>query len=262
MIMRKSLFDKILTAYLQERPLFYAFLRPQEALFYQRYLPLKSPSLDFGCGDGFFARQVLLGGKRKIDVGLDIDKRVKKQAESSGVYRQVVIYDGEKIPFADGYFYSVMANCVLEHIPYLEETMAEICRVMKKGGRMYLTVVTDQWPQNLLGGKIFGRFYRSWFNRIQRHFNLLSEHQWKQVFAGAGFEVEKSFSYFNAREQAMLEIFHYLSFYSILLKKLLGRWSLIKNLPFSWLVKIFFKIKPEIADGNHHSCLFFLLRKR
>jgi len=71
--------DYFINKYLENRPMFMAIIRSQEAMLFQKYNKLiKSKVLDFGCGEGFFAE--LIFGKDKIDVGLDLfnNKRVKE----------------------------------------------------------------------------------------------------------------------------------------------------------------------------------------
>jgi len=260
--MKDFLINRFLDSYLKKRPLFYSFLRPQEALFYQKYLPFKKPILDFGCGDGFFAGVAFGEGKEKIDMGLDVNPKVLIEAQNSGIYKRVAVYDDQKIPFSDQHFSTIVANCVLEHLPHLEKTLREINRVLKKGGVVYLTVVTDQWQKNLLGGKFLGKPYCSWFKNIQRHFNLLTRKEWKETLESAGFCVKEIIPYFTAKEQGWCEIFHYLSFPSLIFKKVLGRWAIFNNWPLSFILGLFLKRNKQInKKTDSQSCLFFSLGK-
>lgn len=88
--------------------------------------------LDFGCGNKPY-RDLF----RVTDyIGMDLQKSGHDHSgESIDVY-----YDGKKIPFANEYFDSVFASEVFEHIFNIEEILPEICRVMKKEGRLLLTV--------------------------------------------------------------------------------------------------------------------------
>ena len=84
--------------YVENRPLFMALIRPQEAmLFYKNKKIIKQPILDFGCGDGFFSKIVF--GKKVIDVGLDITNSRAKEAEKNGIYKRVTFYNGKTIPY-------------------------------------------------------------------------------------------------------------------------------------------------------------------
>jgi len=241
--MKKSSFNDFLIPYLKERQLFYAFLRPQEALLYQKYLPFKKPVLDFGCGDGFFA-SVAFEEQGKIEVGLDMDPKIKKEAEDSGIYKKVIIYNGQKVPLPDDYFSTIVSNCVLEHISNLKLTLKELNRVLKRGGRMYLTVVTDQWQKNLFFGKIFGEIYQNWFKKIQNHYNLFSQEKWEKMFQKAGYTIKREIPYMSKRDQQLCEIFHYLFLAYPLLRKVLKPSFFCPN-----------------SDGREKSLIFFVLKK-
>jgi len=130
---------KFIKTYLKNRPPFYSFIRPKELELLSRYMPYKNPILDFGCGDGFFAKTLL--ENEKIDVGTDINEKIKNEAKKSGVYKKVLFYDGKKLPLTNNRFSSVLSNCVLEHVDDLEPTLKDINRVMKKGGKFYTTVM-------------------------------------------------------------------------------------------------------------------------
>lgn len=108
--------DFFIKKYLENRPMFLAIIRSQEAMFFQKYKRfIKSKVLDFGCGDGFFAEVVF--GKGKIDIGLDLENSRAKTAEKNKIYKKVIYYDGQKIPFKDNYFQTVVSNCVFRTYP-------------------------------------------------------------------------------------------------------------------------------------------------
>jgi len=47
------------------------------------------------------------------------------------------VFDAQSIPFATGSFDCVIANHMLYHVPDLAKTFAEVCRVLRPGGRFY-----------------------------------------------------------------------------------------------------------------------------
>src|SRR3989339_1936064 len=117
--------DYFIRKYLENRPMFLAIIRSQEAVLFQKHnYVIKGKVLDFGCGDGFFTEIVF--GKGKIDVGLDLKNSRALRADENKTYKKVVYYDGKKIPFPDKYFSTVISNCVLEHIPNLKQSLSEI----------------------------------------------------------------------------------------------------------------------------------------
>jgi len=250
--------DYFIKKYLENRPLFHAFIRPQEAsLFYENQRYIKSPILDFGCGDGFFSQIVF--GKGKINIGLDLIKSRANEAEKENIYQKVVYYDEKTIPYPDDYFRTVISNCVLEHLPNLNYSLKEIHRVLKPGGYFLATVMTDRWEEHLLGSKIFGKFYKNFMRKIQQHHNLLTMKQWGNKFIKTGFKAIKSIGYFHQNLAQHNELFHYLSFPSFLSHKLFGRWVIFPKLNLSW--KSYFKKIISSNNPDSFAACFYLLWK-
>jgi len=95
--------------------------------------------LDFGCGSK--AYQNLFNVAEYI--GLDVEQSGHMHGESE----VDVYYDGKIIPFDDEYFDSCFSCEVFEHVFDLEESLAEINRVLKKGGKA-LFVVPFVWDEH------------------------------------------------------------------------------------------------------------------
>ena len=104
---------EILKKYLKFRPLFLSLIRSKEAWLFQKYLPLKPPSFDLGCGDGFFAKTTF----GKIDIGLDVTDSRIKEAEEQGVYKKLVVYNGRKIPLKSRSIKTVISKMKLHLNP-------------------------------------------------------------------------------------------------------------------------------------------------
>ncbi len=227
-----------LTEYLKNRPIFLSLARAKEAELYQQYLPLTSPVLDVGCGDGFFAKLAV----GKADVGLDMaDSRIN-EARTQQIYERLVLYDGKKMPFEDNIFKSVMCNSVLEHTDDPKRIIGECFRVLKPGGRMVVTVMTEKWEKYLLGRLIFGRRYENFMRKKQLHKHLLSYKQWSQIMEDAGFVIQERRGYLGCRACRWLDGFHYLSLPYLISYKLTGRWmrvpGLVRFFPVKWLENI------------------------
>jgi SAM-dependent methyltransferase len=88
-------------------------------------------TLDVGCGtkpyEKYFSSSEYIG--LEVDTGID---REKKKAD--------YFYEGKHIPFGDEEFDSVVTNQVLEHVFTPDDFLLEINRVLKPGGKLYLTV--------------------------------------------------------------------------------------------------------------------------
>jgi len=245
--------------YLKNRPFFYIFIRPKEAELFSRFLPFRKPVCDFGCGDGFFAKTFLPEGK--INWGVDINKDELQKARLMGVYDNLEYYNQKKLGFKDGEFATVISNCALEHVENLEHDLTEINRILKPGGVFLCSVMTSKWDEYLLGGKIFGRFYRNWMRKIQKHPNLLTKKQWDMVFKRAGFKIEKRIGYIDIKLTRLIEIFHFLSIESLITYKLFGKWVILPQryflFPSTWISSILFKDLNE----SKSACVFYKLKK-
>lgn len=89
--------------------------------------------LDFGCGRKPYT--YLFAGVKEY-IGLDIGGRGHSH---EGEYVDV-FYDGRKIPFADETFDSIFCSEVLEHVPNVHEIILEWYRVLRKGGKILVTI--------------------------------------------------------------------------------------------------------------------------
>ena len=171
---------------LREWPVSLALLRATEMRKLWRY-PLTAPTLDVGCGDGYFTSCVL---ETPLEAGIDLKPEAVARALAQGVYRQAIVGNVCRMPFADRSFASVFSNCVLEHIDGIDEAMAEVGRVLKPGGTFLATVATPRWETdgpiplfrrwgwNALSDRLNVSLRKSW-----HHVNLLERDGWSAVLA-------------------------------------------------------------------------------
>jgi len=205
-------------------------VRALEARFYEK-LVLAPPILDVGCGDGYFARAAL---PHPIDVGIDPSPTALAECAPQGIYRTLLCTSGATIPFPDRSFATVISNCVLEHIPQVDQTIHEISRVLKPGGTFVGTMVTDKFS-NLLGipyllrrFKLFraAEAYTTWFNSKARHLNMLSLADWSAKFAQAGLPITQMQFYLGSKATRVFDWLHYYALPSALIHALCRRWLL------------------------------------
>ena len=249
---------KYIRDFIKNRPLFYCFIRPKEAEIFHNAFLQRHPSLDFGCGDGFFAEKVF--GKKEIDVGLDVES--SRIQEFEGVYRKSVVYDGGRIPFKDNHFLEIVSNSVLEHINKIRPVLNEINRVLKPNGVFFCTVMTDKWEDYLLGGKFFGNNYKKLMRRWQKHYNLYSLEKWTKTFEHAGFKVVQIKGYLDKEETVFTELLHFLSFGSLVNYKLFGKWVIFpKFYDFTHLENLVYKLRSKNTSERNSASLFFKLEK-
>lgn len=246
-------------AYLRSRPLFFTLIRPQEAALFQGVKDsLQHPILDLGCGDGFFAE--LTFGRNSIDVGLDLPVSRIDEAVATHVYQAVRTYDGTHIPFDDGYFGSVISNCVLEHVENLQRVVSEVARVMRPGGLFVTSVMADRWEEYQLGARVLGDRYRRFMRARQEHRNLLSRAEWDGAFRQAGFEVERATGYLSPRTALYLDAMHYLSVPALVSRAATGQWVVAPEL-WARLAPAITRLIDLPVEASRSAAIFYVLRR-
>ena len=258
--------DAILWRHISSLPYFRGFLRAVEDRFYQE-IDLPRPIFDLGSGDGHFASVAF---KEKLDVGLDPWVAQTLEAHQRGTYRQLVLGQGARIPYATGSFGSVTSTSVLEHIPDIQPVLDEAARILKPGGRFVFCVPNHRFPEKLwgrkalnsLGLKSWGAAYGRFFNRIARHAHTDSPEVWSGRLDRAGFDLEDTWDYFSPKALSILEWGHPLGLPALVSKKLFGRWILAPtrwNLIIPWSLTRPYLDDPRSAEGV---CSFFIARRR
>jgi len=96
--------------------------------------------LDLGCGQGYLTRYFLKLGIEAV--GVDISRKLIKNAKENVPSRSFVSADGVKLPFREESFNTVILNDVLEHVPYnlANPMLNEVERTLKVGGKLYISV--------------------------------------------------------------------------------------------------------------------------
>ncbi len=96
------------------------------AVFRRHAGKLRGRCLDAGCGRRSYSR--FLGGVTGY-VGLEYDRSLRPDVRG----------DAQRLPFAAASFDCAMCQEVLEHVPEPHRVMAELHRVLRPGGYLYLT---------------------------------------------------------------------------------------------------------------------------
>lgn len=255
--MSKKTLEYFVAKNLKDRPYFFSYIRSQEAMLFEKYMHYcKKVVLDFGCGDGFFAESIF--GKRTIDIGLDVPSSRMNLAKNNNVYKKIISYDGTLIPLKSSSVNTVISNCVFEHIPHIDTSLTEMHRILKPGGYLITSVMCSSWNKNLAGNKLFGSRYVNWFNKIQEHNSLHSKKRWIELFNICGFEIVQSEDYLYEKASKKVEIYHFLSLYSLLLYKITGNWT-FGFTPRKNEVKTILNLIE--SDKKNPSACFFVLKK-
>src|SRR5215813_1191572 len=115
--------------------------------------------LDVGCGKGRFARIVQERNPRAEVWGLDISEEMLRFVPSPVRTRAGSMTE---LPFDDAYFDAAYATESLEHAVEIDVAVAEICRVVKPGGRI---AIIDKNAEHF--GRLKTPDWERWFDRKQ-----------------------------------------------------------------------------------------------
>lgn len=125
--------------------------------------------------------------KAKSIVGIELNEAAVKQANRA----DLLCMDATNMNFADSVFTTVIAIEVLEHIPTLQKAFSEIARVLKPGGKCYISVPFEFFRgQQALGD--------AWHNfrdlRMARklHVHKLNPAKIKKMSAHTGLQIVES----------------------------------------------------------------------
>ncbi|MCR4410070.1 MAG: class I SAM-dependent methyltransferase [Candidatus Saccharicenans sp.] len=95
--------------------------------------------LDVGCGDGFYTERIARKGAETT--GIDIRKKALARARNrcSSLKLRFIEMDAEELDLPENHFDKVISFCVIEHLQDDEKTLRQIARLLKPGGRLFLS---------------------------------------------------------------------------------------------------------------------------
>ncbi len=165
-------------------------------------------ALDVGCGDGHLMAILLEAvGQTPELVGVDIDPREVDRAQQFGIYVALHVTSADDMPEEDASFDWAFSNSVLEHVQPIEETLAEVSRVLRPGAPFILTVPSSEF-HDCLRGPIRGSRAR-YLDEIDRrcaHLRYWNDEEWRSALARHGFEVEACEGFLSVAEVRRWEV--------------------------------------------------------
>ena len=135
----------------------------------------KQRILDIGCGTGAMLDNLKPFGEV---VGADFSPEALQFCVTRGVESPLARADVRRLPFADGSFDVVTAMDIIEHIDDDKAASREIFRVLKPGGRLFVTVpaFAALWSEH---------------DEALHHFRRYTVPHLKDLFQRAGLTVDK-----------------------------------------------------------------------
>lgn len=138
--------------------------------------------LDIGTGSGYVAIEMAKLGMNVIacDLSPQAIKNLKRYREALSLQNlRLIVCNAEKIPLEDGTVDYILANAILEHIPNEKQAIGEWKRILKPGGRMFITVPLKFrfiwpffWLVNFIHDKRLGHLRRYDLESLTNKFKL------------------------------------------------------------------------------------------
>jgi len=145
-------------------------------------------------------------------VGLDIEFKRLVEAKTFG--QKVTCGVGEVLPFSPETFDFVLSHEVLEHVQDDRQTLTEICRVLRPGGRLALFCPNRGYPFETHGIYWKGKYHfgniplvnylpRAWRDRLAPHVNVYTRHDLKKLFKGLPVKIVYKTTIFGAYDNVI-----------------------------------------------------------
>jgi SAM-dependent methyltransferase len=170
------------------KQLAHSLWRSQELSLFHRKL-LARPLVDFGCGDGSFAKAFC----GRVDYGLDIDPVALSTARGYGIYDRLICCRGSALPLPSKCVTSIFSNSVLEHVDEVMDVVRELRRILVPQGTLVFTVPVFAFAEHL--AKYFGEKESQRLNRCYFHKNLHAPEWWEDLLECCGFRVTERKAY-------------------------------------------------------------------
>jgi len=160
-------------------------------------------ALDAGCGNGRNATLIAkkFASVEACDFSPQMAANAKKNLRGNKKVR-VVVADIRKMPYADSTFDAVFCLAALHHFrkPQLRHALAELNRVLKRGGSLHASVWNKEQPKFQNVGKNARVPWRlKAGGLVQRFHSFHSALEWKEMLRENGFKSARAFYESNGK---------------------------------------------------------------
>ena len=182
--------------------------------------------LDFGCGTGRLINRYKISYPNYDFFGVDISERACDEASK---FNNVNIFCGtlKQAKYKDNFFDIISAYHVLEHVPNPKKTLVELNRILKPGGKIFISLPNF----NSFERFVFGKYWK-WIEipRHLFHFNrknlglLLGDNSFKVesvVYPDTSLKIVQGLFYRDGRKKINPLVFKFVKYFlSFPLRKL------------------------------------------
>ena len=145
--------------------------------------------LDVGCGGGFFLKEV-----RQIAasaLGVDLSTEALLIAAQVNPKKLLAQASAEDLPYGDKTFDCVFCLGSLEHFLDISKALAEMKRIVRKDGWIFLMVPNLFWYKDILSVLKSGDISP----RNQRYEFFAAPSRWKHIISEAGLKIKEKWKY-------------------------------------------------------------------
>jgi SAM-dependent methyltransferase len=139
--------------------------------------------LDLGCGAGRFLRALRDAGADPIGVEIAAAAAERARQNVPGVDVRLLAEDGS-LPLGHGEIDLIWCSEVLEHVPDVGHALLEMRRVLRRGGRVLLTV---PYHSRITGAAIALTRFESHFDPLGQHVRFFTRRSLMTTLNHAGF---------------------------------------------------------------------------
>ena len=226
-----------------------------------RHFELAEPILDIGCGDGIFAQMAYPG--RQI-WGIDVNPTEIRRAQATAAYSTLVCGSITDVSLPHGFFNGAIANCSLEHVPGLDQALANIRVSLSSVAQFMLIVPTPNWTELLaipailrtMGFPSLAAAYGQGLDETFNHLHLYDADEWSRRLERAGFVVREVETLVSRRSSWVFDALLYPALLGNLTRKITGKWvlsPLLRNLSVDATRKVVDLLADRIPDSDDGS---------